>query len=49
MSQTSLEYQKEEEQSENRIAQPDLAPATHDKYDSAVKNWVLWVLKSNLS
>ena len=41
----TLEYQKEQEQSENRVAQPELAPATHDKYDDAAKNWVLWVLK----
>lgn len=42
----TIEYQKEQEQSENTITQPELAPATHDKYDRAAYNWVLWVLIS---
>lgn len=45
----TIEYQKEQEKSENCVTQPELAPPTHDKYDRAAYNWVLWVHKSSLS
>ncbi|CAI7595632.1 unnamed protein product [Penicillium viridicatum] len=37
----TIEYQKEQEKSENCVTQPELAPPTHDKYDRAAYNWVL--------
>ncbi|KAJ5193152.1 hypothetical protein N7449_009294 [Penicillium cf. viridicatum] len=40
----TTEYQKEQEQSENCVTQPELAPPTHDKYNRAAYNWVLFKL-----
>ncbi|KAJ5207599.1 hypothetical protein N7449_001978 [Penicillium cf. viridicatum] len=36
-----------QEQSENCVTQPELAPPTHDKYNRAAYNWVL-TISSNL-
>lgn len=33
---------------ENTITHREIAPATHDKYNRAADNWLLWVVKYNL-
>ncbi|KAJ5193080.1 hypothetical protein N7449_009222 [Penicillium cf. viridicatum] len=40
----TTEYQKEQEQSENCVTQPELAPPTYDKYNRVAYNWVLFKL-----
>lgn len=37
----TVDYQQEQETQDNAICHKALAPATHEKYDRAVRNWVL--------
>jgi hypothetical protein len=37
----TLDYQLQQEQKENVICHPRLAPATDEKYDRAVFNWAV--------
>ncbi|KAH2457205.1 hypothetical protein KXW63_002869 [Aspergillus fumigatus] len=45
----TLDYQLQQEQKENVICHPRLAPATDAKYDRAVFNWAVWRLSRNES
>ncbi|KAF4155474.1 hypothetical protein CNMCM6069_007995 [Aspergillus lentulus] len=45
----TLDYQLQQEQKENVICHPRLAPATDEKYDRAVFNWAVWRLSRNES